>query len=105
VSKQADKLYPIVSAASIIAKLTRDEKLESMAREIGFSSKEIGSGYPSDPITVKWLRNTCDPDKAFPEIVRFSWSSAIRVMNDKAKKIEWKNKYLETFGSRIPKLL
>lgn len=105
VSKQADKIYPVVSAASIIAKLTRDEKLELMAKEIGFAPKEIGSGYPSDPITVKWLKQACDPNKGFPEIVRFSWSSAIRIMDDKSKKIEWKSKYLEAFETRIPKLL
>ncbi len=67
----ADKKYPVVSAASIIAKYQRDLVLKPISRLYG----EIGSGYPSDPRTREWLRrishNLHDP----PLFVRRSWST------------------------------
>ncbi len=49
---KADFHYPSVSAASIIAKTTRDAEIEKLKKELGF---EIGSGYPADPSTKKAL--------------------------------------------------
>lgn len=45
---QADALYPIVSAASIVAKVTRDHSLQHYVfAEKGLEpSREFGSGYP-----------------------------------------------------------
>ena len=43
----------MVSCASIIAKVTRDEELEAMADQLGM---EIGSGYPSDKITIDAIK-------------------------------------------------
>ncbi|RLJ07149.1 MAG: ribonuclease HII [Candidatus Aenigmatarchaeota archaeon] len=68
----ADKKYPSVSAASIIAKVERDKRVKKLEREYG----EIGSGYPSDPITQEWLRNWLKENKDFPEIVRKTWVTA-----------------------------
>ena len=51
---QADDIYPVVSAASIIAKTTRDNEIKKIEEEIG---QDIGSGYPSDPITREYLYN------------------------------------------------
>lgn len=47
VSAKADSLFPVVSAASICAKVTRDSCIKEFAKTLG----EIGCGYPSDPIT------------------------------------------------------
>ena len=57
---KADDRYPVVSAASIIAKVTRDELLEKWDYvEMKGGLKEIdhnfGCGYPSDPLVKKWL--------------------------------------------------
>jgi len=41
----ADAKYPIVSAASILAKVRRDAAMRDLEKRIG---QEIGSGYPSD---------------------------------------------------------
>ena len=49
---KSDILYPIVSAASILAKVTRDLAVQQIEKEIG---KPIGSGYPSDPICQEFL--------------------------------------------------
>ena len=50
VCAKADSKYPIVSAASIIAKTTRDTEIDEL-------NLNIGSGYPSDPSTSKWIRS------------------------------------------------
>ena len=44
---KADDRYPIVSAASIIAKVERDRAIQEIKKKY----KDIGSGYPSDPKT------------------------------------------------------
>ena len=45
---KADENHPEVSAASIIAKVTRDRAVEQLSKDIGI---DLGSGYPSDPKT------------------------------------------------------
>lgn len=49
---KADARYPSVSAASILAKVKREEIVAELKKQYG----EMGSGYPSDPITKKFLR-------------------------------------------------
>jgi len=68
----ADRKYPEVGAASIIAKVTRDKEIEQLARSHG----EIGSGYPSDPVTMEFLKNWLKRNKEFPDFVRKSWMTA-----------------------------
>ena len=41
---KADENHPEVSAASIIAKVTRDRAVEQLSKDIGI---DLGSGYPS----------------------------------------------------------
>ena len=48
---KADANYVSVGAASILAKVTREEEVAKIRKEFG----EIGSGYPADPITKKFL--------------------------------------------------
>ncbi|CAG8458747.1 9945_t:CDS:2 [Ambispora gerdemannii] len=77
VANKADSTFPIVSAASICAKVTRDHVIKKWEFEEmrlkGEVSREFGSGYPSDPNTVNWLRSNVDPVFGFPRILRFSW--------------------------------
>jgi len=72
---KADKLIPIVSAASIIAKVTRDSIIEELHKEYG----DFGSGYPSDPRTIGFLRNWVREHGDLPPIVRRSWSTIRRL--------------------------
>merc|ERR1711918_31281 len=76
VRKKADALFPVVSAASICAKVTRDRLLANWVHvEKGVPSGAelpLGSGYPGDERTKRWLRETCDPVFGFPKVVRFS---------------------------------
>jgi len=50
---KADDLFPVVSAASIIAKVMRDRLVEEIGRELG---EDVGSGYPADPVTRALLK-------------------------------------------------
>ncbi len=50
---KADVNYPVVSAASIMAKVHRDSRIKEIKKEYG----EIGSGYAHDSLTVKFLRD------------------------------------------------
>jgi len=65
---KADERYPVVSAASIIAKTTRDMEIEKLRREYG----DFGSGYPSDPKTLSFIKKTLR-EKGLPPIVREDW--------------------------------
>ena len=84
IEKKADATYKVVSAASIIAKVTRDTlmkewkcslRLPANCREI---SNNYGSGYPGDPACVQWLQDSYDSEKLFlypNDITRFSWGT------------------------------
>lgn len=50
---KADFKYPVVSAASILAKVRREEAVSEIKKKYG----DIGSGYPSDPATKEFLRS------------------------------------------------
>ena len=71
----ADKKYPIVSAASIVAKVTRDRRIKALEQVYG----TIGSGYPSDPRTVAFVRSWLESRGCLPEIVRVSWKCVKRI--------------------------
>ncbi|MBZ2165248.1 MULTISPECIES: ribonuclease HII [Methanobacterium] len=69
----ADDKYAIVSAASIVAKVERDMEINKIKKEF----KDIGSGYPSDPKTISFLKNT--PYNDLPDFVRRSWATVERM--------------------------
>jgi len=90
VAKKADATYPIVSAASICAKVSRDHAICAWRfREDDSIETEYGSGYPNDPITKKWLATNVDQVFGFPQLVRFSWSTAKQMLESKALTVEW----------------
>ncbi|KAM3964937.1 ribonuclease H2 subunit A [Aphomia sociella] len=86
VAKKADSIYPIVSAASIVAKVTRDHALKVWTFHEGLEMDhtEFGSGYPGDPLTKKFIRDQIDKVFGYPLLVRFSWLTAEHMLQDKA---------------------
>ena len=68
---KADFNYPVVSAASILAKVTRDAEIEKIKLEIG---EDFGSGYPSDPKTKLFLERNIGNFK-LKGIFRESWAT------------------------------
>jgi len=73
----ADKKYPIVSGASILAKVVRDREVLKLKRIYG----DFGSGYVTDPRTIGFLKNYYLEHGSFPPIVRRSWKTLKRIMN------------------------
>lgn len=76
---QADAIYPEVSAASILAKVTRDKRIHELKQKINI---DFGSGYPSDPKTIKFLKENWDKYDFF----RKSWSSWKKLAVQKKQK-------------------
>jgi ribonuclease H2 subunit A len=95
VTAKADSLFPVVSAASIVAKVTRDRTLNSWAYLENTStckiSKDFGCGYPSDPKTKKWMENNSDPVFGYPNLVRFSWKTTTNFLKGKVCTLKWEN--------------
>ncbi len=79
---KADDLFPVVSAASILAKVRRDELIEELKMKVGV---DFGSGYPSDPKTKHFLMQWYKEHGSLPDIVRHSWKTAQNVI-DASKK-------------------
>ena len=80
---KADDTYPVVSAASIIAKVNRDRHVRDIEREIG---RPIGSGYASDPKTIRFLDNWMAENKTLPPHCRRSWCTSQNLMTLKSLK-------------------
>ncbi|UCE15506.1 MAG: ribonuclease HII [Candidatus Bathyarchaeota archaeon] len=72
---KADVKYPVVSAASIIAKIERDKAIAELQERHG----NIGCGYPTDPKTIEFLENWIQKFRSYPEFVRKSWKPAKRL--------------------------
>jgi len=73
---KADEKYTITAAASIIAKETREEIIKELKLKYG----DFGSGYPSDPRTIEFLRRHYLNYGEFPPIVRMSWSTLHKIL-------------------------
>ena len=87
VEPKADATYECVSAASIVAKVTRDSIIETLEK----TDKECGSGYPSDPKTKEWLKNNYDNVFGFGREVRFSWKTVDNMFKENNNKCEWED--------------
>lgn len=72
----ADDEYPLVGAASVIAKVERDRQVAELAEEYG----EIGSGYPSDQTTRTFLVDYVRAHGELPACARSSWQTADDVL-------------------------
>ena len=76
---KADRIFPVVSAASIIAKVERDREIASLKVEYG----DFGSGYLTDGKTMSFLRQLLEKNDDYPSFVRKSWKPAKRAKNEK----------------------
>ena len=72
---RADARFPVVSAASILAKVRRDLRIKELAAEYG----EIGSGYPSDPVTRRFLEAWLKRHGSPPPFARARWGTFARL--------------------------
>ncbi|HLC39267.1 MAG TPA: ribonuclease HII [archaeon] len=70
VENYADETYPVVSAASIIAKVERDRVIEEIKKKV---KVDFGVGYSHDERTVKFVEQLIKKRKPLPTFVRQSW--------------------------------
>lgn len=75
---KADRTYPIVSAASIIAKVERDKEIADLAQKYG----DLGCGYPTDPKTLRFLQQWLQEKGEYPDFIRKSWKPAKKVKDE-----------------------
>jgi len=99
VEKKADGKYASCSAASIFAKVTRDRILENWKwSEVKYQNHmELGSGYPSDPMTKEWMKDLKDDLFGYPDLVRFSWETT-KLALKKGMEVKWKAEKEEERG-------
>ncbi|MCR4404746.1 MAG: ribonuclease HII [Candidatus Acetothermia bacterium] len=67
----ADQRYPVVSAASIIAKVERDRAILALRRAYG----DFGWGYPSERRTREFLRSWYLEHGRLPPCARANWKT------------------------------
>jgi ribonuclease HII len=78
----ADEKFMVVSAASIVAKVVRDREIIKLAKKYG----EIGSGYPSDPVTIRWLTGYIGEHPSPPPVARRSWKTVSAILAKKTQR-------------------
>ena len=71
----ADSRFVVVSAASIIAKVSRDRSIARLNKNYQF-----GSGYPSDKKSVNFVKKLVSAKKPLPSSVRKSWKPVQKIL-------------------------
>jgi ribonuclease HII len=77
----ADETYPVVAAASILAKVTRDAHVADLAATYG----DVGSGYPGDPTTREFLHEFVGEQNRLPDCARTSWQTSRDVLAEQGQ--------------------
>jgi ribonuclease HII len=76
---KADRTFPVVSAASIIAKVERDKEIANLKVEYG----DFGSGYLTDDKTMVFLKRLLVEKGDYPSCVRKSWKPAQKAKSER----------------------
>jgi len=80
IEHKADQNFLECSSASIVAKVMRNQEVSDLEKKYGIT---IGSGYPADPITQKFLKENYNN---YPNIFRKTWSSFKRLGKKEGQK-------------------
>lgn len=75
----ADDTFPIVSAASILAKNAREDHIGELHEKY---RTDFASGYPHDTPTIDFLEAYLDEHGSLPDETRLSWSTAQRIQKE-----------------------
>lgn len=76
---KADRTFPVVSAASIIAKVERDSEIANLKIKYG----DFGSGYLTDDKTMVFLKRLLDENGDYPSCIRKSWKPAKKAKSER----------------------
>lgn len=82
VEHKADHKYTVCAAASIIAKVAREEEIDKLKEKYG----DFGPGYSSNEKTIKWLKDWLSKNKEYPDIVRKTWATSDVIKSEKEQK-------------------
>ncbi len=80
VEHKAEK-YEVVAAASIIAKVTRDNLIKDLKNELGI---DFGSGYSSDRYTIAFMKDNWSKKK-YSKLIRKSWATYKNLRDKKSQ--------------------
>jgi len=80
---EADDTYPVVSAASIVAKSARERHTQELKEKYGY---DFRSGYPHDKPTINFLEKFVEEKGELPKETRKSWSTAERILKEADQK-------------------
>ena len=72
----ADSRFVVVSAASIIAKVSRDRSITRLNK-----IANLGSGYPSDKKSVNYVKKIVSSKKPLPSSIRKSWKPVQKILD------------------------
>jgi len=75
---KADEKYPVVSAASIVAKTYREKEIDEIKAKL---DSDFGSGYPSDSRTRSFLESYLRQHRTLPPFTRQSWDTVRKIRN------------------------
>lgn len=78
---KADALYPAVSAASILSKVTRDREIGKLQAIYG----NLGSGYPADPVTREFIYKSLREGRDITKIARTHWKTYKYILSESRK--------------------
>jgi ribonuclease HII len=89
VENYLDESVPVVSAASIVAKVNRDEAIKELEAKAG---QKIGVGYPHDELTIKYVEKLVKESKGkdLPPFIRKSWITT-QVIMEKSLQVKLKD--------------
>lgn len=80
IEHKADVNHPVVSAASILAKVARDKEIELLKKKVG---TDFGNGYMTDPNTLAFLEKNWH---RYPHLFRTSWAPFKKLVAKQAQK-------------------
>ncbi len=83
VEHKADARYPVVSAASIIAKAARDAHVDKLSKKHGV---KLGTGYPHDPDAINAIEEHLNRTGKLPPYVRKSWDTSKRLLEKRTQR-------------------
>lgn len=90
VKNYLDENIPVVSAASIIAKVERDREIEEIKKEVNF---DFGVGYSHDEKTIKFIEKILVTEDSPPKYLRLKWETvrdvASRLLEKNIKVKPW----------------
>ncbi|XP_042228891.1 ribonuclease H2 subunit A-like isoform X2 [Homarus americanus] len=85
--------------------VARDRALKKWEFPEGTEVDNWGSGYPGDAVTKNFLMNSIDRVFGFPGIVRFSWSTAEKIIDEKCVPVTWNDEDEEDEKDKTPSVL